>query len=73
MGQKILLSSFFRSELHFQEETFTANRETCFLRLLAFLGRSSDCCERRKFFTVKIEEFDEVLAAQTTKITSPML
>ena len=52
-GKRYCFSSFFRSELHFQEETFTASRETCNLRLLAFLGRSSDCCGRRNFFTVK--------------------
>jgi len=34
-------SSYFRSEFHFRGETFTVNRETPFLRLLAFLSRLS--------------------------------
>ena len=39
--QKIRFSSYFRSEVNFREETVTVDRETPFLRLLAFLSQLS--------------------------------
>jgi len=39
--QKTRFSSYFRSDFMFREENFAVNRETLFLRLLAFLSRLS--------------------------------
>ena len=39
--QNVHFSSYFRSEFHFREETFTVSGETPFLYLLAFLIRLS--------------------------------
>jgi len=39
--QSVRFSSYFRSEFHFREETFTVDREIPFLHLLAFLSRLS--------------------------------
>ena len=39
--QNVRFSSYFRSEFHFREETFTVSGETPFLYLLAFPCRLS--------------------------------
>ena len=39
--QNVRFSSYFRSEFHFREETFTVSGETPFLYLLALLSRLS--------------------------------
>ena len=48
--QNVRFSSYFRSDFKFGNETHTVCRVTSFQGLPAFLSRSSECCERTKFF-----------------------
>ena len=63
--QSKCLSLYFRSDFTFGDETYTVDGETSFLRLPAFLSR----------IVVGVGIFlrlNQVLAAQATKITSPL-
>ena len=58
----------FRSDFKFGNKTHTVCGVTSFQGLPAFLSRSSECCGRTNFFTVKMKCFDQFLVAQATKM-----